>query len=166
MATVPFYNNNKATLIVHPHLEAFRTGRVLVPGWKSSWNCFATEVVVPPKQINYDAQPVGWILIPNSDGVSMGRTSKLSQKKKQKTQRRAIPPKTRRGRRQNGGKFNLQKMLEKTGVEFHWRGYQYMGPGTHLAKRRKRGDQGINWLDKIARQRNIDYSNVKNLQDK
>ena len=26
-ATVPFYNNNKATLIVHPHLEAFRTGR-------------------------------------------------------------------------------------------------------------------------------------------
>ena len=31
-ATVPFYNHNKATLIVHPHLEAFRTGRVLVPG--------------------------------------------------------------------------------------------------------------------------------------
>ena len=31
-ATVPFYNNNKATLIVHPHLEAFCTGRVLLPG--------------------------------------------------------------------------------------------------------------------------------------
>ena len=31
-ATVPFYNNNKATLIVHPHLEAFRTGCMLVPG--------------------------------------------------------------------------------------------------------------------------------------
>ncbi|XP_068735233.1 uncharacterized protein F54H12.2-like [Montipora capricornis] len=31
-ATVPFYNNNKANLIVHPHLEAFHTGRVLVPG--------------------------------------------------------------------------------------------------------------------------------------
>ena len=27
-ATVPFYNNNKATLIVHLHLEAFHTGRV------------------------------------------------------------------------------------------------------------------------------------------
>ena len=32
MATAPFYNNNKATLIMHPHLEACHTGRVLVPG--------------------------------------------------------------------------------------------------------------------------------------
>ena len=31
-ATVPFYNNNKATLIVHLHLEAFRIECVLVPG--------------------------------------------------------------------------------------------------------------------------------------
>ena len=43
---------------------------------------------------------------------------------------------------------------------------QYMGPGTHLAKRLKRGDPGINRLDQIAKQHDIDYSRAKNLQDK
>ena len=33
-----------------------------------------------------------------------------------------------------------------------------MGPGTHLAKCLKRGDPGINRLDKIAKQHDIDYS--------
>ena len=32
-----------------------------------------------------------------------------------------------------------------------------MGPGTKLEKRLKRGDPGINRLDRIARQHNIDY---------
>jgi len=41
-----------------------------------------------------------------------------------------------------------------------------MGPGTKLAKRLKRGDPGINRLDKIAKQHDIDYSHAKNLQDK
>ena len=41
-----------------------------------------------------------------------------------------------------------------------------MGLGTHLKKRLKRGDPGINRLDKIAKQHDIDYSQVKNLQDK
>ena len=41
-----------------------------------------------------------------------------------------------------------------------------MGPGTHLKKRLKRGDPGINRLDKIAKQHDIDYSHAKNLQDK
>ena len=41
-----------------------------------------------------------------------------------------------------------------------------MGPGTHLAKRLKRGDPGINRLDQIAKQHDIDYSRAKNLQDK
>ena len=45
-------------------------------------------------------------------------------------------------------------------------GYRYMGPGTHLKKRLKCGDLGINRLDKIAKQHDIDYSQVKNLQDK
>ena len=40
-----------------------------------------------------------------------------------------------------------------------------MGPGTHLAKRLKRGDPGINRLDKIAKQHDMDYSRAKNLQD-
>ena len=41
-----------------------------------------------------------------------------------------------------------------------------MGPGTKLAKRLKRGDPGINRLDKIAKQHDIDYSKAKNLRDK
>ena len=60
----------------------------------------------------------------------------------------------------------MQKLLSKTGMEFHWPGYQYMGPGTKLAKRLKRGDPGINRLDRIAKQHDIDYSYAKNLQDK
>ena len=54
-------------------------------------------------------------------------------------------------KRQRGGKFDVQKLLAKTGMEFHWPGYQYMGPGTHLAKRLKRGDPGINRLDLLPR---------------
>ncbi len=51
-------------------------------------------------------------------------------------------------------------------MEFHWPGYQYMGPGTHLKKRLARGDPGINRLDKIAKQHDIDYSHAKNLKEK
>ena len=57
-------------------------------------------------------------------------------------------------------------MLEKTGKEFHWPGYQYMGPGTHLKKRLARRDPGINRLDKIAKQYDIDYSKARSLRDK
>ena len=41
-----------------------------------------------------------------------------------------------------------------------------MGPGTHLEKRLKRGDPGINRLDRIAKQHDIDYSRARPLQDK
>ena len=69
-------------------------------------------------------------------------------------------------RRQRGRGFDIQKLLGKTGIEFHWPGYQCMGPGTKLKKRLKRGDPGINRLDRIAKQHDIDYSHAKNLQDK
>ena len=72
----------------------------------------------------------------------------------------------KRKRSQAGGAVDVQKWLGKTGIEFHWPGYQYMGPGTHLAKHLKRGDPGINRLDKIAKQHDIDYSRARNLQDK
>ena len=78
-----------------------------------------------------------------------------------------MPPQRRRTRRrQRGGKVDLQKMLQKTGIEFHWPGYQYMGPGTKLEMRLKRGDPGINRLDRIAKKHDIDYSKAKTLQDK
>ena len=41
-----------------------------------------------------------------------------------------------------------------------------MGPGTHLKTRLKHGDPGINRLDRIAKQHDIDYSRTQNLQDK
>ena len=76
-------------------------------------------------------------------------------------------PKTRvRKYRQRGRGFDIQKWLGKTGIEFHWPGYQFMGPGTKLAKRLKRGDPGINRMDKIAKQHDINYSKAKNLRDK
>ena len=65
-----------------------------------------------------------------------------------KRRRRGI----KRKRRQSGGALDVQKWIAKT--------------GTHLAKRLKRGDPGINRLDQIAKQHDIDYSRAKNLQDK
>ena len=69
-------------------------------------------------------------------------------------------------RRMVGRGLDVQKWLAKTGIEFHWPGYQYMGPGTHLEKRLKRGDPGINRLDRIAKQHDIDYSRARSHQDK
>ena len=71
-----------------------------------------------------------------------------------------------RGQTRKRRGFDIQKLLGKTGIEFHWPGYQYMGPSTYLKKRLKRGDPGINRLDKIAKQHDIDYRRAKNLQDK
>ena len=78
----------------------------------------------------------------------------------------AVGNRTKRKKRQRGYGLDLQKWLGKTGIEFHWPGYQYMGPGTHLKKRLKRGDPGINRLDRISKQHDIDYSKSKTLQDK
>ena len=75
-------------------------------------------------------------------------------------------------RRQRGGKFDIQKKIEKLGIEFHpfslskLKRYQYLGPGTFLKKRLARGDPGINRLDRIAKQHDIDYSNASNIRDK
>ena len=41
-----------------------------------------------------------------------------------------------------------------------------MDPGTKLAKWLKRGDPGINRLDRLAKQHDIDYSKAKSLADK
>ena len=82
--------------------------------------------------------------------------------------RKRQPIKRRTRKRQRGTGIDIQKLLGKTGIEFHWPGCQYMGPGTHLKKRLARGDPwpGINRLDKIAKIHDIDYSRAKNLRDK
>jgi len=66
------------------------------------------------------------------------------------TKRKTKTRKTRR-RKQWGLGLDIQKWLGKTRIEFHWPGYQYMGPGTKLKKRFARGDPGINRLDRIAK---------------
>ena len=64
-------------------------------------------------------------------------------------------------RRQRGGKVDIQKKIEKLGIEFHpfslskRKRYQYLGPGTFLKKRLARGDPGINPLDRITKQHDI-----------
>ena len=74
--------------------------------------------------------------------------------------------KRRRRQRQRGGRLDAQKWISKLDVEFHPPGYQYLGPGTDLKRRLKRGDPGKNRLDCIAKQHDIDYSKARNIRDK
>ena len=83
-----------------------------------------------------------------------------------KTGKRKAQRKRPQKKRKRGGKLDVQKLLAKTGKEFHWPGYQYMGPGTHLEKRLKRSDPGINRLDRISKTHDIDYSHARSLRDK
>ena len=80
------------------------------------------------------------------DANLMGRTTK----KRKAPARRSL----QRKRPQRGEGLDIQKWLGKTGIEFHWPGYQYMGPGTHLKKRLTGGDP------------RIEYARAKNLRDK
>ena len=73
---------------------------------------------------------------------------------------------TQTKRKQRGRGVDIQKLLSKTGIEYHVPGYQYLGPGTKLKKRLARGDPGKSRLDRIAKQHDIYYSQAKNLQDK
>jgi len=41
-----------------------------------------------------------------------------------------------------------------------------MEPSTKLKRRLARGDPGINRLDRLSKQHDIDYSRAKNIQDK
>ena len=42
----------------------------------------------------------------------------------------------------------------------------YLGPGTRLKERLRRGDRGVNRLDELAKIHDIDYSKAKSLKDK
>ena len=101
----------------------------------------------------------------------MSRTRKGTKKSRKEvtTRKKTLKKATSRkrtNRKQTEWGIDVQNWLGKTGTEFHWRAYQYMGSGTHLEKLLKRGDPGIKWLDKITKQRDIDHSKARNLQDK
>ena len=48
-----------------------------------------------------------------------------------------------------------------------WKGkrYNYCGPNTRLDGRLARGDKGINRLDQVCKQHDIDYNNARSLHD-
>ena len=64
--------------------------------------------------------------------------------------------------------FDLQRFLTKRfkGTEFHWPGYNYLGPGTRLRERLARGDASLNCLDAIAQKHDVAYSRSRSLSDK
>lgn len=62
--------------------------------------------------------------------------------------------------------FDLQKWLNSLGMEFHWPGYQFMGPGTRLKDRLRSSQTGVNRLDRLALIHDLKYMEAKNLQDK
>lgn len=100
-------------------------------------------------------------------GGLTGRKGKSKGDTRSKRNRRVTKrPRRKATRGQKGGSLDVQNLIGKLGVEFHVPGYQYLGPGTKLKKRLARGDPGINRLDRIAKQHDIDYSRARNLRDK
>ena len=79
--------------------------------------------------------------------------------------RRKRPQKGKK-RGQRGAALEIQKLIEKTGKEFRWPKANYLGSGTRLQQRLKRGDRGVNRLDELAKIHDIDYSKAKSLKDK
>lgn len=68
------------------------------------------------------------------------------------------------------GKGIINSAINLLPFEMHLPGYQYCGPGTKLKKRLKRGDPGINKLDKACRLHDMAYdmypkSNDRRLAD-
>lgn len=60
----------------------------------------------------------------------------------------------------------LNDLINSLPFELHAPGYNFMGPGTKLEERLKRGDRGINPLDEAARAHDIWYSKHKKAEDR
>lgn len=58
----------------------------------------------------------------------------------------------------------LNKAIDILPIELHIPGYQYCGPGTKLEKRLKRGDPGINPLDKACKKHDIAYNTYRDTE--
>lgn len=68
--------------------------------------------------------------------------------------------------RQHQGRGLLNSAINNLGFEAHVPGYRFLGPGTKLQKRLKRGDQPINGLDAAARQHDMAYAASNSMQDR
>lgn len=69
-------------------------------------------------------------------------------------------------RRIKTGDGFLNSLINKLPFEIHLPRYQYCGPGTHLKKRLRRGDPGINQLDVACKKHDIAYSNNHDLGER
>ena len=89
-------------------------------------------------------------------------STKIRPNKKYKTDRKDL----------DGGAIDVQNLLNQNWLpEFHmrtWKGqkYHFCGPNTRLEERLAREDEGINRLDQVCKQHDIDYSNAESLADK
>ena len=89
-------------------------------------------------------------------------STKIRPKKNYKTNRKDL----------DGGALDIQNILNQKWLpEFQmrtWRGKKcnYCGPNTRLEERLARGDEGINRLDQVCKQHDIDYSNALSSCDK
>lgn len=79
--------------------------------------------------------------------------SKQLRMKAQKQRRRKI----KRVSKKRGAGI-IDRAIDLLPFELHAPNYQFCGPGTHLEKRIKRGDSGINPLDAACKQHDIEYS--------
>lgn len=64
------------------------------------------------------------------------------------------------------GRNLIDRVIDKIPFELHVPTYQYCGPGTHLEKRLKRGDPGINPLDAACKIHDIAYNKHKDSNDR
>lgn len=62
--------------------------------------------------------------------------------------------------------FDLQGFLSKFDLEFHVPGYQFLGPGTRFKERVKKGQKGVNRLDRVAFLHDKAYGRALNIDDK
>ncbi|WP_185964921.1 hypothetical protein, partial [Klebsiella pneumoniae] len=60
----------------------------------------------------------------------------------------------------------INDFINNLPFELHVPGYQFLGPGTKINKRIKRGEPGINPLDQAAREHDIYYRDHTNVEER
>jgi len=74
-----------------------------------------------------------------------------------------------RTQRSKGGAGILNSIIDKlgaNGIELHYPGYNYLGPGTRLEERLRNNSVPINPLDEAAREHDISYSKFSDLPNR
>lgn len=89
---------------------------------------------------------------------------KSKRSKKNTKRNKTITKHKRRAHKKKYGNGLIDSAINGLPFEMHLPGYQYCGPGTKLEDRLKRGDPGINPLDKACRIHDIAYNTSKDMK--